>query len=207
MASSRRGGPRRLGHRARPRDLLHVLQRSPFDRSRRLADGSRASAGVDEPADQVLVRPRLLRSRSPSSAATGGATSTPAAKPGCAPRTRRATASAATGVPGPKPPTRRARGTPRAATTGRTHGYPRTVGEPPEPRSIAGHSSAPRLPSIAPPSDRQDSAALPPSAENDQQHTEQAEARGLPRASPGIRAWPEPADEAAPPAPRAARIA
>ena len=77
----------------------------------------------------------------------------------------------------------------------------------PEPRSIVGHSSSPRLPSIAPPSDRQDSAALPPSAENDQQHTEQAEARGLPRASPGIRAWPEPADEAAPPAPRVARIA
>ena len=33
----------------------------PFDRRRGRQDGSRASAGVDEPADQVLVRPRLLR--------------------------------------------------------------------------------------------------------------------------------------------------
>ena len=33
----------------------------PLDRRRGRQDGSRASAGVDEPADQVLVRPRLLR--------------------------------------------------------------------------------------------------------------------------------------------------
>ena len=33
----------------------------PFDRRRGRQDGSRVSAGVDEPADQVLVRPRLLR--------------------------------------------------------------------------------------------------------------------------------------------------
>ena len=33
----------------------------PFDRRRGRQDGSRASAGVDEPADQVLVRPRRLR--------------------------------------------------------------------------------------------------------------------------------------------------
>ena len=67
---------------------------------------------------RAAQRRRRRRDRGARAARTSSSTAT------VSPRIRRPTASSATGVPGPKPPTRRARGTPRAATTGRTHGLP-----------------------------------------------------------------------------------